>query len=109
MIIMNPRIATDVIGDAYEYLIKQFADSTNRKAGEFYMQRSVDHVQDAGGGEVAQTHAGRQLVRGKIDATQECCDWSKSTDRKSAESQGVAEEYDSSGASPLETSAGQST
>ena len=37
----NRRVASDVIGDAYEYLIKQFADATNNKAGEFYTPRSV--------------------------------------------------------------------
>jgi type I restriction enzyme M protein len=37
----NSCVASDVIGDAYEYLIKQFADATNRKAGEFYTPRSV--------------------------------------------------------------------
>ena len=37
----NQRVANDVIGDAYEYLIKQFADATNNKAGEFYTPRSV--------------------------------------------------------------------
>lgn len=37
----NARIASDVLGDAYEYLIKQFADATNKKAGEFYTPRSV--------------------------------------------------------------------
>jgi len=37
----NQRITTDVIGDAYEYLIKKFADATNKKAGEFYTPRSV--------------------------------------------------------------------
>lgn len=37
----NRRVASDVIGDAYEYLIKQFADATNKKAGEFYTPRSV--------------------------------------------------------------------
>ena len=37
----NTRVATDVLGDAYEYLIKKFADSTNKKAGEFYTPRSV--------------------------------------------------------------------
>ena len=35
------HVKSDVIGDAYEYLIKQFADATNRKAGEFYTPRSV--------------------------------------------------------------------
>lgn len=37
----NTRVAGDVMGDAYEYLIKKFADSTNNKAGEFYTPRSV--------------------------------------------------------------------
>ena len=37
----NQRVASDVMGDAYEYLIKQFADATNKKAGEFYTPRSV--------------------------------------------------------------------
>ena len=30
-----------MLGDAYEYLIKKFADATNKKAGEFYTPRSV--------------------------------------------------------------------
>ncbi|MBZ5713768.1 N-6 DNA methylase [Nannocystis pusilla] len=37
----NNNVASDVLGDAYEYLIKKFADSTNKKAGEFYTPRSV--------------------------------------------------------------------
>jgi type I restriction enzyme M protein len=37
----NQRVSSDVIGDAYEYLIKKFADATNNKAGEFYTPRSV--------------------------------------------------------------------
>jgi type I restriction enzyme M protein len=37
----NNAVQNDVMGDAYEYLIKKFADSTNRKAGEFYTPRSV--------------------------------------------------------------------
>ena len=37
----NKNIASDVLGDAYEYLIKKFADATNKKAGEFYTPRSV--------------------------------------------------------------------
>jgi type I restriction enzyme M protein len=37
----NRHVASDVIGDAYEFLIKQFADATNKKAGEFYTPRSV--------------------------------------------------------------------
>ena len=34
----------DVLGQAYEYLIKHFADLTNKKAGEFYTPRSVVHL-----------------------------------------------------------------
>jgi type I restriction enzyme M protein len=37
----NARVAPDVLGNAYEYLIKKFADLTNKKAGEFYTPRSV--------------------------------------------------------------------
>lgn len=37
----NSRVASDIIGDAYEFLIKKFADATNKKAGEFYTPRSV--------------------------------------------------------------------
>jgi type I restriction enzyme M protein len=37
----NQNINSDLLGDAYEYLIKKFADATNKKAGEFYTPRSV--------------------------------------------------------------------
>ncbi|PZS09219.1 MAG: type I restriction endonuclease subunit M [Solirubrobacterales bacterium] len=37
----NTRVEPDVLGNAYEYLIKKFADLTNKKAGEFYTPRSV--------------------------------------------------------------------
>jgi type I restriction enzyme M protein len=38
----NKAVTTDVLGDAYEYLIGKFADVTRRnKAGEFYTPRSV--------------------------------------------------------------------
>ena len=38
----NRAASTDVLGDAYEYLIGRFADVTKRKkAGEFYTPRSV--------------------------------------------------------------------
>ena len=33
--------ATNVLGDAYEYLIRQFADDAGKKGGEFYTPRSV--------------------------------------------------------------------
>jgi len=38
----NSAASTDVLGDAYEYLVGKFADVTRRKkAGEFYTPRSV--------------------------------------------------------------------
>jgi type I restriction enzyme M protein len=37
----NQDVNSDLLGDAYEYLIKKFADATNKKAGEFYTPRSV--------------------------------------------------------------------
>ncbi|MDQ0045396.1 type I restriction-modification system subunit M [Variovorax boronicumulans] len=37
----NLNVTSDLLGDAYEYLIKKFADATNKKAGEFYTPRSV--------------------------------------------------------------------
>ena len=37
----NSNVEPDILGRAYEYLIKMFADQTNKKAGEFYTPRSV--------------------------------------------------------------------
>lgn len=37
-------VDADVLGQSYEYLIKQFADLSNKKAGEFYTPRSVVHL-----------------------------------------------------------------
>src|SRR5690554_5131349 len=38
----NADLATpDLLGDAYEYLIKQFADDAGKKGGEFYTPRGV--------------------------------------------------------------------
>ncbi|MBV5303732.1 MAG: SAM-dependent DNA methyltransferase [Chlorobium sp.] len=37
----NEHCRTDILGQSYEYLIKKFADLTNKKAGEFYTPRSV--------------------------------------------------------------------
>jgi len=37
----NRNVRNDVMGQAYEYLIKKFADSSNRAAGEFYTPRPV--------------------------------------------------------------------
>ena len=38
------NVNPDMLGEAYEYLIKHFADLTNKKAGEFYTPRSVVHL-----------------------------------------------------------------
>lgn len=40
----NSLVEPDILGQAYEYLIKHFADITNKKAGEFYTPRSVVHL-----------------------------------------------------------------
>lgn len=37
-------ISSDVLGDAYEYLIKQFAADAGKKGGEFYTPREVERV-----------------------------------------------------------------
>jgi type I restriction enzyme M protein len=39
--ISNSNVEPDVAGQAYEYLIKKFADISKKKAGEFYTPRSV--------------------------------------------------------------------
>jgi type I restriction enzyme M protein len=41
IILTNQAARADVLGQSYEYLIKKFADLTNKKAGEFYTPRSV--------------------------------------------------------------------
>ncbi|MDM8537133.1 class I SAM-dependent DNA methyltransferase [Desulfobacterales bacterium HSG17] len=43
-ILANENVDPDMLGQAYEYLIKHFADLTNKKAGEFYTPRSVVHL-----------------------------------------------------------------
>lgn len=43
-ILSNSLVDPDILGQAYEYLIKHFADLTNKKAGEFYTPRSVVHL-----------------------------------------------------------------
>jgi type I restriction enzyme M protein len=40
----NTNVPPDVLGQAYEFLIKQFADMSNRKAGEFYTPRAIVHL-----------------------------------------------------------------
>ena len=37
----NQAAQADVLGQSYEYLIKKFADATNKKAGEFYTPRAI--------------------------------------------------------------------
>lgn len=37
----NTNYSADVMGDAYEFLIKQFADDSKKNAGEFYTPRSI--------------------------------------------------------------------
>ncbi len=41
VLLTNSLVDPDVLGQAYEYLIKRFADLSNKKAGEFYTPRSV--------------------------------------------------------------------
>ena len=41
MDLSNAAVPNDLLGDAYEYLVKKFADLTNKKAGEFYTPRTV--------------------------------------------------------------------
>ncbi|MGB3466646.1 MAG: class I SAM-dependent DNA methyltransferase [Cyclobacteriaceae bacterium] len=43
-VLSNELVDPDILGNAYEYLIKHFADLTNKKAGEFYTPRSVVHL-----------------------------------------------------------------
>jgi type I restriction-modification system DNA methylase subunit len=47
----NAPAEADILGQAYEYLIKKFADLTNKKAGEFYTPRSVVRMLDPRQGE----------------------------------------------------------
>ena len=37
-------ITNDMLGAAYEYLLKQFADESGRKAGEFFTPRAIVHL-----------------------------------------------------------------
>jgi len=37
----NSKMQPEMLGDAYEYLIKKFADLQNKKAGEFYTPRTI--------------------------------------------------------------------
>jgi type I restriction enzyme M protein len=40
----NTYISSDLLGDAYEYLIKQFAADAGKKGGEFYTPREVEKI-----------------------------------------------------------------
>ena len=41
LVLGNEAAQADLLGQSYEYLIKKFADLTNKKAGEFYTPRSI--------------------------------------------------------------------
>ena len=42
---LNPDVVSnDLLGAAYEYLLKQFADESGKKAGEFFTPRAVVHT-----------------------------------------------------------------
>ena len=43
-VLSNSKIPPDMLGQAYEFLIKKFADISNRKAGEFYTPRAIVHL-----------------------------------------------------------------
>lgn len=53
----NKLVEPDILGNAYEYLIKHFADLTNKKAGEFYTPRSVVHLL----GKILDPHEGESI------------------------------------------------
>lgn len=53
----NSLVDPDILGQAYEYLIKHFADLTNKKAGEFYTPRSVVHLL----GKILDPHEGQSI------------------------------------------------
>jgi type I restriction enzyme M protein len=53
----NSKVDPDLLGQAYEYLIKHFADLTNKKAGEFYTPRSVVHLM----GLIIDAHEGESI------------------------------------------------
>jgi len=40
----NTYISSDLLGDAYEYLIKKFASDAGKKGGEFYTPREVERI-----------------------------------------------------------------
>ena len=38
------EVSNDLLGAAYEYLLKQFADASGKKAGEFFTPRGIVHL-----------------------------------------------------------------
>lgn len=38
------KVSNDLLGAAYEYLLKQFADASGKKAGEFFTPRGIVHL-----------------------------------------------------------------
>jgi len=44
VLLTRDRVPGDMLGAAYEYLLKQFADESGKKAGEFFTPRAVVHV-----------------------------------------------------------------
>jgi type I restriction enzyme M protein len=51
------NVDPNLFGQSYEYLIKHFADLTNKKAGEFYTPRSVVHLM----GLITDPHEGESI------------------------------------------------
>lgn len=43
-VLNRERVPGDMLGAAYEYLLKQFADASGKKAGEFFTPRAVVHL-----------------------------------------------------------------
>ncbi|MEO0565475.1 MAG: class I SAM-dependent DNA methyltransferase, partial [Chloroflexota bacterium] len=51
------RVSEDLLGQAYEYLIKKFADDSGHTAAEFYTNRTVVHLMT----ELLQPHEGESI------------------------------------------------
>ena len=63
----NQDYSADVMGDAYEFLIKKFADLSKKNAGEFYTPRSVVklmvEILDPKAGETVYENCTTSLIR----------------------------------------------
>ena len=80
----NSAVGTDVLGDAYEYLVGKFADVTRRnKAGEFYTPRSVVRMMV----EILDPHEGRESTTPPA-APAACCSAQSNTSYVKAETRG---------------------